>query len=906
MTHRRKLIEVALPLDAINAASAREKSIRHGHPSTLHLWWARRPLAACRAVLFAQLVDDPSSLPDEFPTEELQDAERQRLFGIIEELVKWENSTNEEVLEAARREILKSTGGNPPPILDPFAGGGSIPLEAQRLGLEAHASDLNPVAVLINKALIEIPPKWADMPPVHPDAEQRTRWKGAEGLAEDVRLYGKWMRDEAEKRIGHLYPKATLEDGSQADVIAWIWARTVTCPNPACGATMPLVRSFWLSKKKGKEAWITPIVDTEGKAVTFEVMHGSHGPPTGGTIGRQGATCVVCSTAVPFNHIRSVGKNSGLGRCPVAVVVKTADGKRGYSSHNGMLTAHVDPIDLGLGTLAHNPRDLKTPNYGITDWGDLFTDRQLHMLSVHAQLVASARERVSADLHGCSGDTRDVSEYSVAVVTYLALGVSKMTDMNNSFVAWSTGRDQAVHLFGRHAIPMVWDFAEVNPFAGAAGDLDVTIRSMTRVLERLRPSAAGSVAQADARFVEVERAVVATDPPYYGNIGYADLSDFFYAWLRQMLRDIYPQEFATVATPKREELIANTYRHGTPQAASEYFADGFVEVFENLRAGARPDMPLTLFYAFKQSESAEGGLASTGWSTILEGLLAAGWSVTATWPMRTEKAGRMIANAANALASSVVLACRPRDETAGLTDRAGFVRALRDELPDALRDLQKAHIAPVDLRQAAIGPGMAVFSRYERVVEAAGERMRVRTALGLINQALDQVMGEQEAAFDPATRWAIHWFSQFFEDEGPFGVAESLATAMAIAVDGMVESGILESGGGKVRLLGRDEYPDDWDPTADSRVPVWEACQHLVKRLEERGEGAAGELLGQLGGLGESAQLLAYRLYTICEQTRPNLAGPYNSLVASFDQLKHHATTRPDESVNPVQQSFDE
>ena len=301
-TPRKKLIEVALPLEAINAESAREKSIRHGHPSTLHLWWARRPLAACRAVLFASLVDDPSSRPDLYPTKEAQHRRREELFVLIRELVKWENISNETVLDAANAEILRSTDGNPPPILDPFCGGGSIPLEAQRLGLKAYASDLNPVAVLITKALIEIPPKYAGCPPVHPQTGQQQMsriWKGAEGLAEDIRYYGQWMRDRAWERIGHLYPKAQLpkeRGGGEVTVIAWLWARTVICPNPACGARMPLVRSFALSTRPGREAWVEPHIDPTKKTVDFTVGTGKGPLPGSPKVGR-GATfrCLVCN-----------------------------------------------------------------------------------------------------------------------------------------------------------------------------------------------------------------------------------------------------------------------------------------------------------------------------------------------------------------------------------------------------------------------------------------------------------------------------------------------------------------------------------------------------------------------------------------------------------------------------------
>lgn len=397
MVQKRKLIEVALPLEAINRESAREKSIRHGHPSTLHLWWARRPLAAARAVLFAQLVDDPSSHPEEFPTEELQRKERERLHKLVERLVVWENIQDEKLLAEAHAEILKSTDGNPPPILDPFAGGGTIPLEAQRLGLEAHASDLNPVAVLINKALIEIPPKFSGQPPVSPDVarDQLSHpWPRATGLAEDVRRYGQWMRDEAEKRIGHLYPKATLPDGSQATVIAWIWARTVTCPNPACGIAMPLVRSWWLGKKKGKEAFVVPSV-VDGK-VHFAIGHNTkRAPATDGTVSRTGATCIGCGATVDLNYLRAEGR---AGRMGAQLMATVAEGNRSriYTEptpeHEAAAKAER-PIDAPSGEIAMNPRWFSTPAFGMTTFADLFTARQLRALTTFSDLVVEAREQ---------------------------------------------------------------------------------------------------------------------------------------------------------------------------------------------------------------------------------------------------------------------------------------------------------------------------------------------------------------------------------------------------------------------------------------------------------------------------------------------------------------------------------
>ena len=427
MTYRKKLIEVALPLDAINKESAREKSIRHGHPSTLHLWWARRPLAACRAVLFASLVDDPSN---DLPEEEAKE-ERDRLFGILEELVKWENSNDENVLGRARKEIMRSTGGNPPPVLDPFCGGGSIPLEAQRLGLEAHGSDLNPVAVLITKALIEIPPKFAGKPPVNPESRAQIgnegNWRGAKGLAEDVRYYGKWMRDEAEKRIGHLYPKGPNGE----TIIAWLWTRTVRCPNPACGATMPLVRSFRLSTKKNKKAWVEPVVDREAKEVRFEVKTGE-GLPIDGTVNSRAATCLICSTVTPLHYVRAEAQQGRMEATSLAIVAKVGRGRK-YLSPNEQheqIARSAKPEwkpEEKVTTLSHDVDRL--PMYGMSSWGDAFTARQLVALTTLTDQVAEARQRALQDAlaaglpeEGTPLEKGGIGAqaYADAVATYLA------------------------------------------------------------------------------------------------------------------------------------------------------------------------------------------------------------------------------------------------------------------------------------------------------------------------------------------------------------------------------------------------------------------------------------------------------------------------------------------------------
>lgn len=902
--YKKKLIEVALPLEAINREAAREKTIRHGHPSTLHLWWARRPLAACRAVLFAQLVDDPSARPDEFPTEDLQERERERLFEIIERLVKWENSNNETVLEEARAEIRKCFDGEPPPVLDPFAGGGSIPLEAQRLGLTAYASDLNPVAVLINKALIEIPSRWSGRPPVHGRDEGRLDtdvWRGVQGLAEDVRFYGKWIRAEAERRIGHLYPMAVLPDGSKAPVIAWIWARTVACPNPACGAAAPLVRSFWLGKRKGKEAWIRPVVN--GRKVDFEIGHGKAGPPVAGTVERSGATCLVCGQPIDLRHVRSEGQAGRLGAQLMAVVAE-GDRKREYvapSEDQASVAAAVSaPENVPDTELPERALGFRVQAYGMRRHADLFSPRQLVALCTLTDLVGEVRAMVEGDALGCGYGSDESKSYANDIAQLLAFFVSKQAELGSSLCRWKIDAECPVGVFGRQAVSMVWDYAEGNPLGSSAGSWEVIVRNQERTL--LSPSydfhraRNGTVRQASALSLDEtwpRDVVTTTDPPYYDNIGYADLSDFFYVWLRASLRDQEPSLLSTVLTPKADELIANPYRDGFDQVkARRHFESGFVATFKEIARLQDLRTPTCLFYAFKQEEGDdEGGSASTGWETMLAGLIDAGLTVQATWPIRTEAVGRMRNFASNALASSIVLACRPRSSNAGITDRRGFLDSLRSELPTALREMQQGAIAPVDLAQSSIGPGMAVFSRYVKVVEPTGEQMRVRAALGLINQVLDEVLAEQEGDFDAETRWAIKWFSQYGFDEGPFGDAETLCKATGTAINGMQRSGIVATKAPKVWLVSREDLPGDWDPATDDRVPVWEATQQLVKALAEGGDASAAALLARLGGLGETARELAYRLYSICERKGwAKEAGAYNALAVSWLDIQRLAS----------------
>jgi putative DNA methylase len=904
---RRKLIEVSLPLEAINVASTREKYIHQGHPSGFHLWWARRPLAAARAVLFAQLVDDPSAHPDRYPTEEDQQRRREELHELIEKLVVWENSDNADILAEAHKEILESTGGKPPSILDPFAGGGTIPLEAQRLGLRAVASDLNPVAVLINKALIEIPAKFRDKKPVYPglaDSQIRS-WKGVDGLAADVRAYGQWMRDEAEHRIGHLYPQADLADGSIAPVIAWIWARTITCPNPRCRIQMPLVRSWWLGKKKGKEAYVVPVV-RDGR-VQFSIGHDPKLAPTletDGTVGRTGATCVACGTAVDREHIKAEGMAGNMG-AQLTGVVAEGDRRRIYlpptplheDAANVQRPGNVPDQELG-----YDPRNLWTPPYGLMKFSDLFTARQLTALTTLSDLVTEARENVLSHAFR-AGQTEgerladggtEAAAYADAVATYLGLVISRLSDYQSNLTTWANNPQMEIlrNVFARQAIPMAWDFAEGNPFGTSAGTFFRMLSAVTATIERLSPNAQGVATQGDARSAAMDDSLITTDPPYYDNIGYSDLSDFFYVWLRLALQQVWPELLATIVAPKAQELVANPYRHNGNDGARKFFEDGFSTVFARARKHAPRDIPIAVFYAFKQSESNSEGTASSGWETLLEGMVRSGWRITGTWPVRSERGGRMISVGTNALASSVVLSLRPRAEGSPVLDRRGFIAALRAELPTRLRELQHGAIAPVDLPQAAIGPGMAVFTRNAKVIEPDGSSMTVRSALALINEMLDEVLSEQEGDFDAATRFAISWYRQHGYDAGLFGAADSMARARNTSVAAMERVGILTGRAGKVALLRPSMLAGDYDPVTDLDITVWEVLHHLIRVLDSDGVASAGAFLAKVGSRADGGtdpalvKELAFLLFSVADTKKwAKDAVAFNNIATSWSDL---------------------
>ena len=951
--HRRKLIEVSLPLNAINSASAREKSIRHGHPSTLHLWWARRPLASCRAVLFAQLVDDPSSWPEEFPTEEDQAQERERLHRIIKEMVPWEATNDRHVWARARYEIARSLARDlgmsapprddpgevlawlaeyAPPVCDPFCGGGSIPLEAQRLGLRAHGSDLNPVAVLVSKATCEIPPKFAELSPVNPDSDGIAATMGAGGLAEDIRYYGAWMRDEAEQRIGHLYPKVAVTKamarkrpdlkpyaGQQLTVIAWLWARTVASPDPMLrGAHVPLASSFVLSSKKGKEAIVVPHVDQENNTYRFAVKTSAIkavqlAKAKSGTKASRGAnfTCLISGSPIPGDHIKAEGMAGRMGARLMAVV---AEGQRGRvylepTEEMEEVARVAEPDWRPTEALPNDPRAIWCPLYGLTTFADLFTDRQLVALGTFSDLVEDARELVLEDALAAGRDDDGIRladggegahAYADAVATYLGLGISRLADRCSSICGWDSSRDNIRNTFARQALPMVWDFAEGNPFSESTGNWQSAIDWIFKVVggspaldtasSVIQQNAAGDTRLADD-------AIVATDPPYYDNIGYADLSDFFYVWSRRTLRNVWPDLFRRVLVPKDEELVATPYRHGGKAAAEQFFMEGMGEALVNMHQSSTDDFPATIFYAFKQSEVAKEGLTSPGWATFLQGVVDAGYLIDGTWPVRTELSNRSIGIGANALASSIVLVCRKRPSDASVLTRREFMAQLRTELPEALAKIRGGGVGPVDMAQASIGPGMGIFTAASRVMELDDKTMTVRTAIALINQVRDEITGEEAAGYDPDTRFCIEWFEAFGAGTRASSDAISMAQAYGISIDDLNDAGVFSAKGGKARLLLRDELPTDWDPASDSRLTAWECAQHLVRVLEASDGGleAAARLYERMPPeQGEAARLLAYRLYDICERSgRATEAQAWNMLVSEWVAIEE-ATGFPD------------
>lgn len=924
-TYRKKLIEVDLPLDDINRESARDASLTHGHPSTLHRYWARRPLAACRAIVFASMVDDPS-VCEEFQTPEEETEERKRLHEIIQRLVIWKNSNDENLLAEARYEIARSIARNNgkeaptepnavltylrehcPAIYDPFCGGGSITLEAHRLGLHARASDLNPLPVLINKAMIELPPNFHNQKPVNPNTDPlgmfigagkkktRTPWRGPAGLADDIRYYGAWMRKEAHKRIGHLYPKVELPHGETATVVAWLWARTITCINPACGLQMPLMKTFQVSKKKRNEHWVKPVIDRESNTISFVVQTHNEGIPKDGTVDKKGAFCIACGSPVKLPHIREQGKAGKMEEVMTAIVAEGKQGKLFLSPTKEHLQASLsaEPTWRPIGKLPSKARSISVQLYGFTEWNRLFTNRQTTVLNTFSDLLVEVHNQVR--------QIGGKNEYADAICTYLALAIGRTAESGCSFAWWQNSGEKVPPVFARQGIPMTWDFAEVNPFSTSTQNWLAQVEWIAKVIENLPVSAnSGEVYQADATTIHTaDCPVFVTDPPYYDNIHYADSSDFFYVWLRYILRDIYPELFSSMMTPKMEEMVANRYRF---ENHNVHFEELLSKALLQMRKHCSNEFPSSIMYAYKQQEKERDGITSTGWETMLTALISAGFQIVGTWPMRTEKTSGLKTEI-NSLASSILLVCRPRHTDAPVASRREFLDELKETIPPALNQFtREGHIAPVDLAQAAIGPGMEVYSRYSRVERDSGETVPVREALTYINREIDAYYEQEEGDFDSETRFCLGWLKQYGYTEGRFGEAEVLATAKVVSIDSMTR--LLTSGGGIVQLRTPNAYYEEIEEQdtyqARAELPLegittaWEGCMHMIFHLNLKGgktiEGAA-EVAEAMHNNSDcsplsSVERLARLLYNHYDRQGDSANAVYfNNLVTSWDKI---------------------
>jgi putative DNA methylase len=911
MTYKKKLIEVALPLSDISNSSASEKTIKSGHPANLHLWWARRPLVAARAVLLASLIDDPSARPNEFPSAESQSVERERLLKLIGTFTEWNETSNSALLDEVKNEIRKSCEGDLPKILDPFGGGGAIPLEALRLGLPTYSGDLNPVPVMIQRAMLQAIPRFN----FHPSISDRgdaffDNDCGTSGLAADVLFYGKQLIDNVQKKLSHLYPEVVHTGGNELVPIAWIWARTVKSPDPAWGEHVPLVKSWILAKKSGRDVvHVKPVINLKNKKIQYQIVTG--GAVQSPTASGGGGICLATGTPITDSYIKSEAIAGRLGHSLIAIA---CEGKKGriYAepvANQEAAALLAKPEWFPEGPMSEHPQYMGTPRYGMNEWKKLFTGRQLASLTTFVDELEGIRKRVQAEFESKSTlkDNQTFAAggsgalaYSQVITLFLTFAIDKLADLNNSLARWEPVAQCPRQLFGRQAIQMTWDFAEANPFSESSGSMKVILDGIAKAIRGNGFSgltnAEGEVHQRDAAALirEVGHCVLSTDPPYYDNIPYADLSDFFYVWMRPALKNIFPEEFATLAVPKMEELVADVKRFGNKENAQVHFENGMSIVFSALAENYDERYPATVFYAFKASESEDKGNISTGWETFLFGLLSAGFSVTATWPIRTENKTRLRGLGSNALATSIVLACRKRSITAAMATRGEFIAALRSEMAPAIKILQVESIAPVDMAQSAIGPGIGIFSRYSKVIEADGKSMAVRTALSLINEVLAEILSGEESEFDSDTRFAVTWFEQFGHNPGSFGDADTLSRAKNTTVSGVVESGIAVSREGSLRLLERKELSDKWDPINDKHLTVWETTQYLIRALEES-ESNAAQLLTKLGsGVGERARQLAYLLYGICDRKKwASEGGAYNMLVTAWPEIEKLSLQAP-------------
>ncbi|MBE5441042.1 DUF1156 domain-containing protein [Mycobacteroides abscessus] len=887
---RRKLVEVALPLDEINAACKADKGRAHGTLKNLHKWFAPMPVPAWRALIFAALVDDPED-----------DNKRVLLLDLIKRLVaNGADLPDDDAITEANEVLARQYPNGRPVVHDPFCGGGSTLVEAQRLGLESLGSDLNPVPVLISRTLTEILPRLNGQQPLHPQTQatssgalfdDRSRgslsYAGLDGLIRDVMYYAQGIGVRARERLARHYPSESSET-----VVAWLWARTARCPNPTCGVETVLTTSWWLSKRKGDMAWIQP--RTENGGVYLDVVTGQRSgaapqppkSPRGATF-----TCLGCGNSIKEEEIESQAVSGGLGLRMTSVVVEDANGRRTYRAPNAVeieaarvdLSGYDIPDQVPVGDGGTRNR------FGMTSQADLYGERQLATMCVLADLVAETYDEIL--------DEGGSKEWARAVTTVLGLGIGRFAQFASSQARW-TVRDAVSSFegaFPRNDIPVTWDYYEINPWGEAGPSWTQTFVSTTRALKNVVPGGVGTVVIGDARKVTASRpALVATDPPYFDAIGYADLSDYFYVWHRRALRAVHPDLYSTMAAPKVGELTAIATHHGNSRpTARNYFIEGFTETFRSLQLSMAADLPMVVVYASREQKGSAD--EQSRWSSILTAIVKADMEITGTWPILGTTDRRMIGQGTNAVATYVAMVCRPRTENASVTTLNEFSRALRRGLSTRVRDLQAASILPIDLAQAAMGPGMQIYSRYRAVLDQAGAPVDVEQALRIINASLGEVLDEQEGELDAESRFASRWWDQHGWTSAPYGEADKVARPLGISVDDVVRAQVASSVGGKVRLLGLEELDSDWTPSSDSRPTAWEAVHHLVNRLVDRGgELEAARLLAELGTLQDPAMELAYRLHEIAARCgRATDQERYNALISSWAELVKLSASGP-------------
>ncbi len=920
-TYKKKLIEVALPLEAINAESVTQKTGRPktGYPTSIHKYWAQRSIATARAAIWASLVDDPSSHPDKWPTPESQATERAKLFNQLEEIISWDKTTDSAVWQRAQATAKSSWGGILPPFLDPFAGSGAIPLEALRFGMETHASDLNPLAVTLERAVIAWAPRFSGKPAVNAASSTGLQHTSpSAGLADDIRHYAEQINADLRERVGKHYPRVLAPNGQKVEPGVYIWARTVECPNQVCRGRTPLVLNWRLSSR-GDKAYVKPRINAKDKTINFEIDYGQDAPEPSFS-GRRGGVCIFCATPITLDYVRTHANTDTIEDRLLAIAVGDEYSWKfspGTLKDEELARNVPAPTWIPRGEIPLSP-NVRAPLWGMKTWASLYTPRQLLVLSELHNSIKVIQTEVEVAAKNSSAfpvDPRSLSEggsgpraYAEAVRSYLHLVGTNLADYSCKFATWKPDGPQIGVAFVRQALGITWGYAEGSLLGKGGANFMEKAKRVAEVVERLPAGNQGIALQQDATKIVWSadvKPLIITDPPYFDLIEFGELSDFFYVWMREAMRDLDPDLYATLQTPKDDELTASPHRfEGDKLKGKQEFESGLTEAMTRLREIANPDLPLSIYYAYNDRETTEDDsgqmvTSSSGWETMLQSLVNAGLTVVATYPFRTEAKGRANSNGTNALAAAILVVCRIRSETAKVGTRAEFVQGLTSVMTPALRDLVAADIGPIDLAQAAIGPGMSVYTAYSKVLEANGNQMSMGTALDLIHQSVKEAQGSQDATFDAETRWAIEWFSTYRYTDGEYGDAQVLANSAGITMQGLAEAGVVKAAGGKVALSAGDGLPEDWDPSTDTRVTSWEVLHHLMRALlpEEMGpaaksgggsEAEAVKIAEKLSpALMQNAKLLAYRLFEICrEQSWDKEGMAFNNFGRSWGEIQ--------------------